>query len=66
MVTSLVCMHVCIYVCMQLDIARSCGADIVLNPSKCDILEEVKAVTGGRGCDVYIEATGHPASVRQG
>ena len=59
-------MHVRICVCVQLDIARSCGADVMLNPSKCDVTEEVKALTGGRGCDVYIEATGHPASVRQG
>jgi threonine dehydrogenase-like Zn-dependent dehydrogenase len=26
----------------------------------------VKKLTEGLGCDVYIEATGHPASVQQG
>ena len=46
--------------------AKKCGADIVLNPSKCDVLKEVKELTDGYGCDVYIEATGNPASVKQG
>ena len=46
--------------------AKKCGADIVLNPSKCDVLKEVKALSDGYGCDVYIEATGNPASVKQG
>ena len=53
-------------VCVQLEVARKCGADVVLNPSQCDVEKEVKALNRGRGCDVYIEATGHPASVRQG
>ena len=50
----------------QLDVATKCGADIVLNPSKCDVVKEVKALSEGYGCDVYIEATGHPGSVKQG
>ena len=28
--------------------------------------QEIKALTEGYGCDVYIEATGHPSSVVQG
>ena len=47
-------------VTVQLEVARKCGADVVLNPSHCDVVEEVRALTGGHGCDVYIEATGHP------
>lgn len=51
---------------VQLDVAKACGADVVLNPNKCDIVAEVKKMTDDYGCDVYIEATGHPASVVQG
>ncbi len=50
----------------QLEIARKCGADVVLNPTKCDLSAEVGRLTEGYGCDVYIEATGHPQSVKQG
>ena len=46
--------------------AKKCGADVVLNPAKCNVVEEVRSLTGGFGCDVYIEATGHPQSVKQG
>ena len=51
---------------IQLDVAKKCGADVVLNPSQCDVVEQVRSLTGGHGCDVYIEATGHPQSVKQG
>ncbi len=50
----------------RLALAKEFGADIVLNPSKVDVNSEVKALTEGYGCDVYIEATGHPKSVEQG
>lgn len=46
--------------------AREFGADIVWNPGKVDVIKEVEAITDGYGCDVYIEATGHPSSVVQG
>jgi threonine dehydrogenase-like Zn-dependent dehydrogenase len=49
-----------------LEIAKKCGADVTINPSKCDVVEEVKKLSEGYGCDVYIEATGHPSSVVQG
>ena len=39
---------------------------LVFNPGQCDIDKEIKALTDGYGCDIYIEATGNPASVRQG
>lgn len=42
----------------KLDVAKACGADVVLNPSKCNVVEEILARTEGYGCDVYIEATG--------
>ncbi|CAI8005734.1 Erythritol/L-threitol dehydrogenase [Geodia barretti] len=50
----------------KLEVAKKCGADVVLNPSHCDVVEEVHSLTGGYGCDIYIEATGHPQSVKQG
>lgn len=50
----------------RLDIAEACGADIGLNPTKSDVIYEVRKLTEGYGCDVYIEATGHPAAVEQG
>eukprot|EP00058_Branchiostoma_floridae_P027142 XP_002612633.1 hypothetical protein BRAFLDRAFT_78739 [Branchiostoma floridae] len=50
----------------KLDIAKKCGADVVLNPGKCDVIAEVKKMTDGYGCDVYIEVSGSPVSVKQG
>jgi len=47
--------------------AKSFGVDVVLNPSKVDVAGEIRRLSdGGIGCDVYIEATGHPSSVIQG
>jgi threonine dehydrogenase-like Zn-dependent dehydrogenase len=50
----------------RLELARQLGADIVLNPAKEDVVSKVKELTAGIGCDVYIEATGFPQSVKQG
>lgn len=50
----------------RLAVARRCGADLTLNPGEVDVIGEVKKLTGGYGCDVYIEATGHGQSVVQG
>lgn len=50
----------------RLEVARQCGADVTLNPSRVDAVEEVLRMTDGYGCDAYIEATGHPAAVEQG
>lgn len=50
----------------RLEKAKEFGADLVLNPAKCNVDDEIKALTEGYGCDVYIEATGHPSSVIQG
>lgn len=50
----------------RLDIAKRCGADLGLNPTEVDVVAEVRKLTDGYGCDVYIEATGHPAAVEQG
>jgi len=50
----------------RLDKAKEFGADLVFNPGECDVDKEIKALTDGYGCDIYIEATGNPASVIQG
>ena len=48
----------------KLDVAKKCGADVVLNPSKCNLIEEIFKLTDDLGCDVYIEASGAGPSVR--
>lgn len=50
----------------RLDKAKEYGADIVLNPREVNVVEEVKKLTDGYGCDVYIEASGNEISVKQG
>ncbi|MFV0413227.1 MAG: alcohol dehydrogenase catalytic domain-containing protein [Oscillospiraceae bacterium] len=50
----------------RLEKAKEFGADIVWNPSKVDVVAEIMKLTDGYGCDIYIEATGHPSSVTQG
>ncbi|WP_016584637.1 alcohol dehydrogenase catalytic domain-containing protein, partial [Yersinia pestis] len=42
----------------RLALAKAFGADVVINPLKEDADKIVKSLTGGYGCDVYIEATG--------
>lgn len=51
---------------VRLEKAKEFGADIVMNPSKTDVVKEILDMTDGYGCDIYIEATGHPSSVIQG
>lgn len=50
----------------RLEKAKEFGADIVLNPGKENVVQVIKDLTDGYGCDIYIEATGHPSSVQQG
>jgi threonine dehydrogenase-like Zn-dependent dehydrogenase len=50
----------------RLEVARACGADLGLNARTVDVVDEVRRLTDGYGCDVYIEATGHPAAIEQG
>ena len=37
-----------------------------MNPGKEDVYAKIMELTDGYGCDIYIEATGHPSSVVQG
>lgn len=50
----------------RLEKAKEFGADLVMNPQKEDVTKKVLELTEGYGCDIYIEATGHPSSVQQG
>jgi len=50
----------------RLELAKQFGADVVLNPGRGDVVGAVKGLTGGYGCDVYIEATGASIGVTQG
>jgi threonine dehydrogenase-like Zn-dependent dehydrogenase len=46
----------------RLDVARRLGADIVVDFSKVDPVEEIMRITDGRGVDVAIEALGTQAT----
>jgi L-iditol 2-dehydrogenase len=50
---------------LRRDIALKAGADIVIDPSKEDPVEEVKQETSGMGADVVIEAVGIPQTWEQ-
>ena len=50
----------------RLKLAKEFGADMVINPSKENAVKKVLDLTEGYGCDIYIEATGHPSAVKQG
>ena len=50
----------------RLDVATKLGADLVINPDREDAVARVRDLTGGYGCDVYIDATGYPESVLPG
>lgn len=41
-----------------LELAKKLGADITLNATKCDVVQEVMKITGGLGCDVVFECAG--------
>jgi len=42
------------------------GADLAMNPTEEDVIKKIKDLTGGYGCDIYIDATGDPSGVPQG
>ncbi len=49
----------------KLELAREFGATDVVNASDEDPVEAVRALTGGNGADVCIEAVGHPKVMEQ-
>jgi len=50
----------------RLELAKLCGADLVLNPLHHKVVDHIKGLTDNYGCDVYIEVSGNPESVIQG
>ena len=50
----------------RLALAKRYGADVVIDAEHEDALAIVRKLTGGYGCDVYIEATGATGGVVQG
>ncbi|KAI1703652.1 alcohol dehydrogenase groES-like domain-containing protein [Ditylenchus destructor] len=50
----------------RLDLARQYGADVTVNIKKENVLQVVKELSRGYGCDVYIETSGYPGGVVQG
>lgn len=49
----------------RLEIAKQLGADVTLNFTKCDVVDEIMKLTGGRGVDSSIEALGMQATFEQ-
>lgn len=47
-------------------LAKEYGADEVLNARDGDVVEQIRSLTDGLGCDVYIECAGVPASAEMG
>jgi len=50
----------------KLELARQCGAEVIINIGSEDAVTTVKEPTDGYGADVYLEGTGHPSGVGQG
>lgn len=50
----------------RLEVAKKMGADLAMNPNKEDVVKQVRELTNGYGCDVYINATGYAESVLPG
>jgi L-iditol 2-dehydrogenase len=45
------------------ELARRLGAEEVVDPTSDDLLDAVRELTGGRGADVVMEASGQPAAM---
>ncbi|MBI3405548.1 MAG: alcohol dehydrogenase catalytic domain-containing protein, partial [Acidobacteria bacterium] len=50
----------------RLQLARTMGADLVLNPAEMDVVAAVRSATGGTGADVLLEMSGNPRAIQQG
>ncbi len=48
----------------KLELAQTLGAEVGLNPKHCDVIAEIKRLTGGRGADVALEVVGATATVK--
>jgi len=50
----------------RLEIGRTYGVDAIIDVANQNVVKEVMDLTDGLGCDVYIEASGTNAGVKQG
>jgi threonine dehydrogenase-like Zn-dependent dehydrogenase len=50
----------------RLVLAKQLGADVVIDVSTEDAVAQVRELTDGYGCDVYIEASGNAAAINNG
>ncbi|MDF2721362.1 MAG: tdh [Paenibacillus sp.] len=50
----------------RLRMARTMGADAIVNSATENLSERLKALTGGEGVEVLLEMSGHPEAIRQG
>ena len=50
----------------RLELAKKIGADVVIDATKEDVAARTREATDGRGADVVLEMSGHPAAIRQG
>ncbi len=46
---------------MRLELARTMGAHVTLNPGQDDVVARARDLTGGEGVDLVCEMSGHPA-----
>ena len=49
----------------RLEMAKKCGVELVVNAADTDPVEAVRELTGGRGVEVVVEATGSAAAALQ-
>ncbi len=49
----------------RMQLAKKCGADLVLNPKKDSVVKRVLQETDGLGVDVVLEMSGNPSAIKQ-
>lgn len=49
----------------KLEIGKQVGADVVLNSRECDVVTEIKALTGGKGANLIVETSGSPSALKE-
>jgi threonine 3-dehydrogenase len=50
----------------RIELARTMGADLVLNPQDTDVAAAITTYTSGSGVDVLLEMSGNPSAIREG
>ncbi|HJX37548.1 MAG TPA: L-threonine 3-dehydrogenase [Anaerolineae bacterium] len=50
----------------RMELARTMGADLVLNPRDTDVTAEILTHTAQRGVDVLLEMSGNPSAIHEG